>query len=272
MTVAHQRRDLEWRDTHDPTCVRSAAMTARAALALIAATTVLAGCSGDDEPNDPTISPVAEPTFGTVATTTVAATTTTITITPPASTTTTTTTVAKAVTSTTSTTSTPPSVSPDDITEAEALDRQMAIDVGEDWVTATRLFRRAQTDPGDPSALDRVLAHVAPEWAERTRRLIQQLHDANQRLLPEPLVEPTLAVESGPVAVADTSDEVMIVVCEVDAWVVVESGTGPNGDDTVLNDTVTAVRAEVRLRLIDGPWKIVQVLQLAEWQGATTCA
>jgi hypothetical protein len=163
-------------------------------------------------------------------------------------------------------------VTPEQIAEAQEADRLMAEAVTRDWTTANRLFREAQMNPSDPAALDRVLAYVTEEWGERTKLVLQRLREKNLRILETPPVEPTLIVESGPVPVAFTSDEVTIVVCEVDPWVIVEAGTGPDGSDTVVRETVGASRQEIRLRLMEGIWKIAEVQQLEDFEGATSCA
>ena len=255
-----------------------AAMTTThtAAAVLLAAAAVLGACNNnDDETAQQSTTTTVAPT-NTNEPTTISPTTTSLSTTTTIAPTTTTSTIAPTTTAPPtvpqSTTPLNTLVTPEQIAEAQEADRLMAEAVTRDWMTANRLFREAQMNPSDPAALDRVLAYVTPEWAERTKLVLQRLRDNNLRILESPPVEPRLVVESAPVPVAFTSDEVTIVVCEVDPWVIVEIGTGPDGSDTVVRDTVSASRQEIRLRLLEGIWKIAEVRQLQDFEGATSCA
>ena len=259
--------------------VPCAAMTTThtAAAVLLAAAAVLGACNNNDETapqsTTTTVAPTNtnEPTTTSPTTTSPPTTTTTISPTTSASTTQPLPTTAPP-TAAQSTTPLNTLVTPEQIAEAQAADKAMAEAVTRDWMTANRLFREAQMNPSDEEALDRVLAYVTEEWAARTKLVLQRLRDSNLRILESPPVEPMLIVESAPVPVAFTSDEVTIVVCEVDPWVIVETGTGPDGSDTVVRDTISASRQEIRLRLLEGIWKIAEVRQLEDFEGATSCA
>jgi hypothetical protein len=262
--------------------VPSAVMTTThtAAAVLLAAAAVLGACSNDDETAPESTTTTVIPTNTTGPATTPPTTTSTspsATTTLTATTTTTPTTQPPATTPplTAPRSTTPPSdtiFTPEEIAEFEALDRALAEAVTRDWMTATQLFRQAQIDPTDAQALERALGYTTGGWEEHTRQFIARLREQNRRLLPEPLAEPTLVVEAGPTGVGLTGDEVLIVTCIADPWVLVEIGTNPEGGDTIVNDALFAYRTEVRLRLEEGIWKIVHTDLIDQWEGTTTCA
>jgi hypothetical protein len=267
--------DLGWRDTGVRQRLRSAAVTTHttAAALFTAAVVLVSACNSDNDKAPPTttvdIAPPTTPAPTTPAPTTPAPTTAPPTATSPVATTQPPTSVPVATIPPTAPPATSPPTAPPSTLDPE--DQAMAEAVERDWREAMRLFREAQMNPTDATALERVLAHVTAEWTDRTRRFIARLAESNLRILAEPQLDPTLTVESGPVPVPFTSDEVAIVGCEIDPWVLVEVGTGPGGTDTVVNQTVIAYRHEVRLRFEGGIWKIVQVNLIEKWEDTSRC-
>ena len=90
--------------------------------------------------------------------------------------------------------------------------------------------------------------------------------EAGQRLQPEPLAEPTLTLEAGPVPTDDGSGDYLLTVCEVDSWVLVEDR---DGVETVINDAIVSGRSEVRMKLIEDRWTINSVTTLVVFEGPT---
>jgi hypothetical protein len=274
MTLVGATRDQGWRDTAVTRRIRSAAVTTHTpAAVLFTAAVVLVACNSGGQNAAPLTTIATAPPSTSVPTTTAppttAAPTTERTATSPVATTQPPTSVPVATIPPTAPPATSPPTAPPSTLDPE--DQAMAEAVERDWREAMRLFREAQMNPTDATALERVLAHVTAEWTDRTRRFIARLAESNLRILAEPQLDPTLTVESGPVPVPFTSDEVAIVGCEIDPWVLVEVGTGPGGTDTVVNQTVIAYRHEVRLRFEGGIWKIVQVNLIEKWEDTSRC-
>lgn len=126
-------------------------------------------------------------------------------------------------------------------------------------------------DPTDPARTAAALAYTAEPFTPVTDQFIAGFRDAGQRILPDTTVEPRLMIESGPSPVINTSDVVEITVCEINPWVVVETGTGPNATDTIIDDEVYAYRYDVQLRLVDGVWRTIQNSVGPSWEGVTEC-
>jgi hypothetical protein len=245
--------------------------THTAAAVLLATAAVLGACSSGDE-----AAPESTTTVEMPATTTQPATT------PPTTTSTSPTTTLTAATTTAPTTqppvtttpaTAPPStvppmntlVTPEQIAEAQEADRLMAEAVTRDWTEGTRLGIEALFDPSDQAALDRALAYTTDGWTEYTAQFVRSFRDQGQRVLPDPVREPTLTVETTPLAVPFTSDEVTIITCEIDPWVLVDA------QGNVISDRVSAYRDEVRLRLENGIWKTAAEVSLQQWIGGDQC-
>ena len=259
--------------------VPCAAMTTThtAAAVLLAAAAVLGACNNDDETAPQSTTTTVAPTNTNEPTTTSPTTTSPSTTTTPTPTTTTPTpTTQPAATAQPAPlpSTIPPSdtiFTPEEIAEFEALDRVRAEAVARDWKEGNRALREAQMNPHDAGATERALEYATGQWVEFTRNFLEHYRSVNQRILPTTPVDPTLTVESGPTAVGLAGDEVTILVCEVNPWILVETGTGPAGTDTVINDEINSYRREIRLQLVDGIWKVNQEDTLEVFPGATRC-
>jgi hypothetical protein len=205
------------------------------ALILASAVLTLAACSGSD--GDASLSTVV----ATVAPTTAAPTTTSAPTTTQAPTTT--------------------------IDPAVAL----AAEVEADYREAIRLGDEALQDPFDAAretaALDRRLGIIRENFAERLARYRTE----SLAIRENETVPATIVVEQPARLVPPSDDVIEMQVCEVDSWIVVEVGAGPNGTDAVVNPDVVAYRAQVFMRNVDGVWKYEGGNDLASWEGATSC-
>jgi hypothetical protein len=267
--------DLGWRDTGVRQRLRSAAVTTHttAAALFTAAVVLVSACNSDNDKAPPTttvdIAPPTTPAPTTPAPTTPAPTTAPPTATSPVATTQPPTTVQVAtVPPTPPPTSAPPTAPPSTV---HPEDQAMAEAVERDWREGNRLLREAQMNPHDLAARDRALEYVTGPWVQVTVDFLDLFRSSNQRILPNPPVDATLTVESRPVPVAFTTDELTIVVCEVNPWVLVETATGDNGSDKVLNDEINSYRREVRLKFIDNVWKVIEETTLERFEGVTNC-
>jgi hypothetical protein len=164
---------------------------------------------------------------------------------------------------------TPPPVSAAPTTTADLATVQAQVEA--DYREAVAAFRRAQQDPTDPAAVAEALSwRVEPNLTAITNRLTDMAIN-NERGLPEPLRDPTITIEVPPVARPGSTTEFEIQTCEIDPWVLVETGTGPGGSDAVIDDNIYAYRNVVRLVLVDGAWRTSNVIEIGNWVGAETC-
>lgn len=147
----------------------------------------------------------------------------------------------------------------------------LAAEVEADFLEADRLGREASMDPFDAdkeaAALERRLGVIRNNLAAtladyRANGYAIRANDTTPASITVE-VPATLVVEGGDVA--------ELQICEVDSWVLVEVGAGPNGSDAVVNDEVVASRAQIFMRDVDGLWKYEGGAVDAEWEGAASC-
>lgn len=240
-------------------------MTTTRTAIVVAVVATLAACHGDSEDAAPS-SALTVPSSTAVVT---SAPTTTSTSTPTAMTTTVVpttqpppTTAPMTTTAVTSPPTAPPStLDPEDQALAEAVER--------DWIRGTELLRDALELPSDALRVDAALAYTTGAWTEHVRQFVAQFIDGGFRVVADPSAESSFAVESGPMPVAFTSDEVTIVVCEIDARMVLEASA--EGEHRVDNGVVEVYRSEVQLKIVDGVWKTLRKDLIESWEGVSTC-
>lgn len=101
---------------------------------------------------------------------------------------------------------------------------------------------------------------------------IENLRTHGWRVRPNPSVPSDLTVE-GDVELSDgpPATKAELTACIVSAGVVFEPGSGPNGEDTVVNDEIVSRRTRVSMVLENGVWKLYTGEQLASWSGQSSC-
>lgn len=172
-------------------------------------------------------------------------------------------TTAAAPTTTTTTTNAPTTT----IDPAEALAAQVEADYRE----AIRLADEALKNPFDAeaeaAALDRRLGVVRENFADR----LAQYREDNFAIRENEAVPAAITVEIAARLIPPSDDVVEMQVCEVDSWIVVEVGAGPDGTDGIVNPDVAAYRAQIFMRNVDGVWKYEGGNDLESWEGVTLC-
>jgi hypothetical protein len=147
----------------------------------------------------------------------------------------------------------------------------LAAEVEADFREADRLGREASMDPFDAekeaAALERRLGVIADNLAAR----LAEWRELNYALRENPDVPASITVEIPATLVLEGGDVAEMQICEVDSWVVVEVGAGPNGTEAIVNDEVVASRATVFLRTVDGTWHYEGGNVIEEWEGETAC-
>ena len=174
-----------------------------------------------------------------------------------------------ATTTAPTTTSAPPSTQAptSTIDPSEAL----AAEVEADFREADRLGREASMDPFDAekeaAALDRRLGVIAENFAAK----LAEWRELNYALRENPDVPASITVEIPATLVLAGGDVAEMQICEVDSWVIVEVGAGPNGSDAIVNDEVVAYRTTIFMRNDGGIWRIEGGNETGRWEGTAEC-
>ncbi|MGA7758513.1 MAG: hypothetical protein WCA57_11790, partial [Ilumatobacteraceae bacterium] len=105
----------------------------------------------------------------------------------------------------------------------------LAADVEADLLDAFRLGREASMDPfnagKEAAAMDRRLGVIAENFAAN----LADYRARNYAIRENPTVPASVTVEVPASLVLDGADVAELQICEVDSWIVVEVGAGPNG-------------------------------------------
>ena len=147
----------------------------------------------------------------------------------------------------------------------------LAADVEADLLETFRLTDLAIQEPTN----DAKVAAALDGYIDSNRDLIQErLEDlrANGYVArPNPDVEAGVIVERPAVRTSSPANTAVIQVCEVDSWIVVEPGAGPDGSDAIVDPDVTSYRSNYVLSKMDGRWRIRGGETLGEWPGEAAC-
>jgi hypothetical protein len=241
------RADGQWRADYAASMVGWRTKATRRNVAIVAAAAMLTtgACTGGDTETDPT-NPTAPPTSVTsdATTTTTRGPDTTVAPTTAAST-----------------------LPPTTLDPAA----QLAAEVEADFREANDLLNAALMDPTDEVKVQAALEARTGFARESLEAEIQRYREGNLAIRESETVEATLTIEQPATLIPPSSDVVELVRCEIDPWVVVEVGAGPQGSDALVDDNVYARRSKIFLRRVDGTWKIEGGNREAEWVGVTEC-
>lgn len=167
------------------------------------------------------------------------------------------------------TTTEPPTTTAAPTTTFDPAD-QLAAEVEADLLEAFRLGREAEKDPFDSEKERAALGRRLGVIAENLAAALADYRSQNYALRPNPDVAASVLVESRPIFLGD-GEVAEVQICEVNSWVLVEVGAGPNGADAIVNPDVLASRSVVFMRNVDGVWKFEGGNELQRWEGSTTC-
>jgi hypothetical protein len=240
------RDDGQWRADYAASMVGWRTKAARRSVAIVVAAGLVAGgCSGGGSEADPT-DPTAPPT--------------------------------SATTDTAVTTSTRPDTTAAATTAASTLPpttldpaAQLAAEVEADFREANDLLNAALMDPTDDVKVQAALDARTRFAREFIATEIERYRQGNLAIRPNESVEARITIEKPAELIPPSSDVVRLQRCEINPWIVVEVGAGPQGSDALVDDDVAAYRGTIFLRLIDGRWRVEGGNQLGEWIGATEC-
>jgi hypothetical protein len=147
----------------------------------------------------------------------------------------------------------------------------LAAEVEADLLEAFRLLNIGLQDPTNDekraAALDRFVGANREFIMDR----FEEFRANGYAIRQSPSIEPVISIEVSAQLVKPSTDLVRVQICDVDSWITVEVGAGPNGTDAVVDPTLTAYRTTFFMRLVDDVWKVEGGEQVGEWQGAETC-
>lgn len=147
----------------------------------------------------------------------------------------------------------------------------LAADVEADLLEAFSALYAAIQDPMNDEKVEAALA-----WHIESNRdfIAEQLDEyrANGWVArPNPDVQAATIIEVPPTLIEPSDDLSQVQVCEVDSWIVVEPGAGPDGTGAIVNAEVNTYRSNFFLRLTDDRWKVEGSAQLGSWEGVEVC-
>jgi hypothetical protein len=208
----------------------------RAVAAAVVVLGVLAACSSEDDTADTSTSTTPAPT-------TIVAPTTTVPV--PTTTTAPTTTIDPAI--------------------------ELAAQVEADFREAIRLTSEAFQDPAN----DENVAAALDGYLGVNRDFIQGRFDEFRTngwvATPNPEVAADVIIE-GPAKLIPPSDDVVeMQVCEIDPWIVVEPGGGPDGTEAIVDAELYTYRSIFFLRNVDGRWLVEGRNEIGSWTGLSAC-
>lgn len=147
----------------------------------------------------------------------------------------------------------------------------LAAQVEADFREADRLASEALQDPNNAEKEAAALDRRTGALADQLRETLAEFRQSDRAWRPNDLVPASLEVEVPAALVVDGADVAELVSCELNSWVVVEVGAGPDGTDAIVDSSVVAFRNSVLLRDVDGIWLVEGGTTLGRWEGADGC-
>ena len=147
----------------------------------------------------------------------------------------------------------------------------LAEEVEADFLEAYWLEVEALKDPfnveKESAAVERRVGFAADTLTAR----LAERREQNHVIRDNPAVSGSITVEVPATLVLEGADVAELEVCEVDPWILVEVGAGPNGSDAIVNDEVLSYRSTYFVRNVEGVWRIEGWNEVGRWIGATAC-
>jgi len=72
-------------------------------------------------------------------------------------------------------------------------------------------------------------------------------------------------------AAANTGTQAVLQVCAVDANVIVKPGSGPDGQDVIVNDRVDSDLGVWTFRISGSTWRLYSSAVISQWKGSNRC-
>ena len=176
---------------------------------------------------------------------------------------------------TTESPTTPPPTDPSPSTDAPTTTTDpattLAAEVEADFLETFRLTDIAIQDPTSDEKVAAALEGYTGSNRDLIERQIDDLRANGYVARPNPDVNPAVIVEKPPVLASSPADTALIQVCQIDSWIVVDPGSGPDGADSIVNPDIVSYRSIFALSRIDGRWRIRGSESLGEFPGEQAC-
>lgn len=136
-------------------------------------------------------------------------------------------------------------------------------------IRAWRALDEALQDPTDDDRIAALGATRTGDALDSVVDLIVQERSAGRRSVPNPDVPTSYTPYPDSVVVDGTM--AVVEACRIGSLVWVEIGSGPDGGDLVLDDSVNAYHERETFTLIGGEWRKDGGTTLELFEGATAC-
>lgn len=146
-----------------------------------------------------------------------------------------------------------------------------ADEVEADFLETMRLTDEAFMDPTNDDKVAAALAGFVGGNLDYIRGLLEEFRTNGWVARPNPDVLDSIVIEARAQPNGVRPDSAVLQVCDVNAWIVVEPGAGPNGSDAIVDPDVVAFRSRYALERIDGRWLILGSAPLGSWNGVAAC-
>jgi hypothetical protein len=147
----------------------------------------------------------------------------------------------------------------------------LAAEVEADFREADRLGREASMDPFDAAKEEAALEWRLGVIAENFAAKLADWRERNYALRENPDVPASITVEVPAALVLEGADVAEMQICEVNPWLVVEVGAGPNGTDALVDPEVVSSRARIFMREVGGAWRFEGSSLIGQWAGESAC-
>jgi len=147
----------------------------------------------------------------------------------------------------------------------------LAAEVEADLLEAFRLGREASQDPFNASKEQAALERRLGAIADGLQGSLAEFRERNYAIRPNYITPASVVVESAPRFLGSDGEVAQVQICEVNSWILVEIGAGPNGTDAIVNPDVVASRATIFMRDVDGIWLFEGSSLIEEWEGVAEC-
>jgi hypothetical protein len=154
----------------------------------------------------------------------------------------------------------PPPPSPPTTTEPSLRDQLIAAHKAYEVA-----YTRCAADPGTCDVSSVVVAG-SPAAAGVASFMAELAHDGLRgRQSPQ-----TYYVYEG-FTVANTGTQAVLLVCTVDANVIVKPGSGPGGQDVIVNDRVDSDLGDWTFRINGSTWRLYVTAVISQWKDSNRC-
>jgi hypothetical protein len=147
----------------------------------------------------------------------------------------------------------------------------LAAEVEADFRETIRLTNEAFQDPMNDEKVTAALDGYLGANRDFIQARFDEFRSNGWVATPNPAIEPALIIELPARLIPPSEDVVEMQVCEIDPWIVVEPGAGPDGTEAIVDSELYTYRSVFFLRDVEGRWRIEGGNETGSWTGLLTC-